>query len=318
MPIVHPRTVAVSSARHAVPSAPRAISPVPPQFRTREVPPPSPSVTPVENRYRGRSDVPRQALSTARQVVSDARRPPPSRGSLVPTVFHSRTRPLSPDPSGASRGTSVSTPEDRGRPRKLIRLDEGREGLRRIDPNVWTKVTIPSSSSMEQISEYSNDIPLSQERNSSYQGRGASGGGSSEGQEQQEDRSDEENSIVNGRPRRSLSYTYLRGLERTVFNGTVNDLRDDALFKEPFPAPDRIDQIFEDTWLEVCRAYDYRAIPIRKEVLANVRNPLSDESRRVEADNRTRAVETAAFYLARYDDPRNRTIHIHHFWFPRT
>ncbi|KAH0604012.1 uncharacterized protein H6S33_007043 [Morchella sextelata] len=75
----------------------------------------------------------------------------------------------------------------------------------------------------------------------------------------------------NGQTRRSLSYTYVRGLERSVLNGTVNDLLDDALFKEPFSAPDRIDQIFENTWLEVCRAYNYRDIPVRKEVLANLK-----------------------------------------------
>ncbi|RPB06563.1 hypothetical protein P167DRAFT_580348 [Morchella conica CCBAS932] len=227
----------------------RLFPPIPPQFRSREIPPPSSSVTPVENRDGGRLNISRQALPTARQVVSDNRDPP--RGSLLPTVFHSRNQPLSPDPSGASRGASVSTPEVRRRPRKLIRLDEGREGFRRIDTKVWTKVTFPSSSAMEQFSEYSNDIPLSQERDWSYLGHGAFGGGSSEGQEQQEDRSDEENGIVNGLPRRSLSYTYLRGLERSVFNGTMNDLRDDTFFKEPFPAPDRIDQIFGDTWLEV-------------------------------------------------------------------
>ncbi|KAI5845795.1 hypothetical protein DFP73DRAFT_593954 [Morchella snyderi] len=221
--VAHLRTPPVSSARYAVRSGPQDISTISSQQRrSREIPPPSPSVTPLEDGNRGHSATPRHALPTAREAVSDARRPP--RGSLVPTVFHNRPQPLSPDHSSVSQGASVSTPEDGRRPRKLIRLDKGRDGLRRMDPNIWTKVSIPTSSSIDQISDYSHNTPLSRERNSSYQGRGASHGTSSQGLERKEDLDgfDEEDSMVNGQPRRGLSYTYLRRKERLVFNRTVN------------------------------------------------------------------------------------------------
>ncbi|KAI5839097.1 hypothetical protein DFP73DRAFT_599065 [Morchella snyderi] len=214
------------------------------QCRSREIPPPSPSVTPMEDGNRCHSGTLMHALPTAREAVSDARRPP--RGSLVPTVFHNSTQPLSPDHSSVSRGASV-----------------------RMDCGGWIQIF----------------------------GLSASGGISSQGLEREEDLDglDEEDSMVNGRPRRGLSYTYLRGKERLVFNRTVNILRDDALFKKPFPAPYSIDQSFEDTWLKLT----------------------SDGLPRVEAENCTGEVETAEFHLERYDDPRYRKIHIHRFWLPR-
>lgn len=118
LPIVYPKIIVVSSTRDALRSASQTISPVPLQFWSHEVSPPSTSITPVENRDRDCSDISKQALSTAKQVVSDVRRPP--HGSFMPTVFYSSTQSLYPDPSDASLSISVSTREDRKYPQKLI------------------------------------------------------------------------------------------------------------------------------------------------------------------------------------------------------